>query len=314
MTATSTATPSALSRIKLFWALSRMTHGLLDMATPAAAALLCLGAMPSMQVIVLGFVTAFAGYTAVYALNDVVDYRVDKEKIATGRLGSAAGDLDGVYVRHPMAQGLLNYREGVLWSLGWALVALLGAYALNPVCALIFVAGSLLEVIYCLLLRISHLRTFVSGVVKTSGAVAAVFAVNPDPPWIFLVLLFAWLFLWEIGGQNVPNDWVDVEEDLEIQAKTVPVRYGVEGSLRIILYTLTISVFLSIILYWATPARLHPIYLLGVATAGSLLLLVPAYRLYTGRTPQLASALFNRSSYYPLTLLLVLVISSVMAG
>lgn len=290
-----------------------MTHGLLDMATPAAAALLCLGEIPPVKVSVLGFITAFAGYTAVYALNDVVDYRVDKEKIAAGRLGSATGDLDGVYVRHPMAQGLLTYREGLLWSLGWALVALFGAYVLNPVCALIFIAGSLLEIIYCLLLRISHLRTLVSGVVKTSGAIAAVFAVNPDPPWIFLILLFAWLFLWEIGGQNVPNDWVDVEEDREIQAQTVPARYGVDRSLTIILYTLTISVFLSITLYWATPAGLHLIYLPGVMAAGSLLLLAPAYRLYTGRTPQLASALFNRSSYYPVTLLLVLLVSAMMA-
>lgn len=314
MTASSTTTPSAFSRAKLFWALSRMTHGLLDMATPAAAALLCLGAMPSVKVAILGFITAFAGYTAVYALNDVVDYRVDKEKIASGRLGSAAGDLDGVYVRHPLAQGLLNYREGVLWSSGWALVALLGAYALNPVCALIFVAGSLLEVIYCLLLRISHWRTFVSGAVKTSGALAAVFAVNPDPPRVFLILLFAWLFLWEIGGQNVPNDWVDLEEDLEIRAKTVPARYGVEGSLKIILYTLTLSVFLSITLYWATPARLHPIYLPGIITAGLPLLLAPAYRLYTGRTPQLASALFNRSSYYPLSMLLIVMVCSMLAG
>jgi len=300
--------------MKLYWALSRMTHGFLDMATPAAAALLCLGTMPSLKVAILGFITAFAGYTAVYALNDVVDYRVDKEKIEAGRLCCSAGDLDGVYVRHPMAQGLLSYKEGVIWSLGWALVALLGAYALNPVCALIFVTGSLLEVFYCLLLRVSYLRTFVSGAVKTSGAIAAAFAVTPDPPWLFLILLFFWLFSWEIGGQNVPNDWTDLEEDLEIRAKTVPVRFGTEGSLKIILYSLILSVILSVVLYWATPARLHSFYLLGAVLTGSLLLLAPAYRLYTGRNPSLASALFNRSSYYPLAMLIAVLVSSIMAG
>lgn len=312
MNTTSVINQSALSRIKLFWALSRMTHGFLDMATPAAAALLCLGAIPSPKVIFLGFITAFAGYTSVYALNDVVDYRVDKEKINMGRLQDSAGDLDGVYVRHPMAQGLLSYTEGVAWSLGWAVVALAGAYALNPACALIFVLGALLEVIYCLLLKISHLRTFVSGAVKTSGAMAAAFAVDPNPSWLFLIFLFTWLFSWEIGGQNVPNDWTDVEEDIEIQAKTIPVQLGSERSLLIIVVSLAVAVFLSIILYWVTPANLHPFYLLGAMLAGSLLLLIPAYRLYTERTPQLASALFNRSSYYPLTMLIVVLLSSMM--
>jgi 4-hydroxybenzoate polyprenyltransferase len=309
---TSVMNQSALSRIKLFWALSRMTHGFLDMATPAAAALLCLGAIPSPKVIFLGFITAFAGYASVYALNDVVDYRVDKEKINMGRLQDSAGDLDGVYVRHPMAQGLLSYTEGVAWSLGWAVVALAGAYALNPACALIFVLGALLEVIYCLLLKISHLRTFVSGAVKTSGAMAAAFAVDPNPSWLFLIFLFTWLFSWEIGGQNVPNDWTDVEEDIEIQAKTIPVQLGSERSLQIIVVSLAVAVFLSLILYWVTPANLHPFYLLGAMAAGSLLLLIPAYRLYTERTPQLASALFNRSSYYPLTMLIVVLLSSMM--
>ena len=314
MNTTSVLSRSTVSRLKLFWALSRMTHGFLDMAAPAAAALLCLGGIPSPKVIFLGFITAFAGYTAVYALNDIVDYRVDREKIKSGKLQHAAGDLDGVYVRHPMAQGLLGYREGVAWAASWAVIALAGAYALNPVCALIFVLGSLLEVVYCLLLKISHLRTYISGAVKTSGAMAAVFAVDVNPPWIFLLFLFLWLFAWEIGGQNVPNDWTDLEEDMELRAKTIPVRFGSEKSLRIILISLSVAVMLSLTLYWATPANLHPVYPTGALLAGLLLLLLPAYRLYAQGTPQLASALFNRSSYYPLTMLVVVLVSSLMAG
>ena len=72
---------TGFSRLKLFWALSRTPHGLLDMATPALGALLWLGRFPSLELIVIGLITTFAGYTAVYALNDVIDYRVDKEKI-----------------------------------------------------------------------------------------------------------------------------------------------------------------------------------------------------------------------------------------
>ena len=85
-----------LSRLKLFLALSRTPHGLLDMATPALGALLWLGRFPSFEVIIIGLVTTFAGYTAVYSLNDVVDYRVDKEKLKLcGDLGTGC-DLDAV--------------------------------------------------------------------------------------------------------------------------------------------------------------------------------------------------------------------------
>ena len=73
---------TGLSRLKLFWALSRTPHGLLDMCTPAFGALLWLGHFPSLTIIVFGLITTFAGYTAVYALNYVIDYRVDKEKVA----------------------------------------------------------------------------------------------------------------------------------------------------------------------------------------------------------------------------------------
>jgi 4-hydroxybenzoate polyprenyltransferase len=294
----------AVPRLKLFLALSRTPHGLLDLATPGLAALLCLGGFPPLKVLLLGLITVFAGYTAVYALNDLVDYRTDIAKISAGRLAEA-GYLDGVMVRHPMAQGLLSFREGLVWALAWAAVALAGAYLLNPVCALIFIAGAVLETIYCLLLRVSHLRTLVSGVVKSLGGIAAAFAVNPHPSPIFLVLLFLWLFSWEIGGQNVPNDWHDLEEDLRWQAQTVPVRYGAEGSARVILASLTASVLLLPLLQVASPLAFSWGFKLLSLAAGVVLLIVPALRLYRAQERSRATVLFNYASYYPLVILLL---------
>ena len=117
------------------------------MATPALGALLWLGAFPSLGVIILGLITAFAGYTAVYALNDVIGYRTDKEKIQQSGRNGLGNDLDAVFVRHPLAQGLLSFKEALLWALAWALLALIGAYKLNPICVLIFLAGCALETV-----------------------------------------------------------------------------------------------------------------------------------------------------------------------
>ena len=300
---------TGLSRLKLFLALSRTPHGILDMATPALGALLWLGGFPPAGVIALGLLTAFAGYTAVYALNDVVDYRVDREEVRQGTLPESGGDLDAIFVRHPLAHGLLSLKEALLWTGGWALTALIGAYLLNPICALIFLAGGLLEAIYCLLLRVSYLRTLVSGVVKTLGAIAAVFAVDPVPSLGFLSILFLWIFFWEIGGQNIPNDCADLQEDLRLRAQTIPVKFGLTGSIRLILAALLFTVAISIVLFWMTPYRLGYPYPAGSLLAGFFLLLLPAYRLYRGESPDEAIALFNRASNYPVAMLFVVMIS-----
>ncbi|SPF31403.1 UbiA prenyltransferase [Syntrophobacter sp. SbD1] len=307
----SASTISSQPRIKLFLALSRTPHGLLDMATPALAALLWLGSIPPVHVIIIGLVTAFSGYTAVYALNDVVDYRADRRKIRECGLKCSAGDLDAVYARHPMAQGLLSLKDGMLWTAAWGAIALLGAWVLNPVCALIFILGCLAEAFYCLMLKISWIRAFISGGVKSAGGLAAIYAVAPDSAPAFLIGFFLWFFFWEIGGQNVPNDWSDLEEDTRMGAETIPVRFGPEVSAWTVLISLAIAFIMSIALFWLTPAHLSAFYFLAAIPAGIFLLLLPAWRLYSGRTAALASALFNRASFYPVTMFVVIFLSAV---
>jgi 4-hydroxybenzoate polyprenyltransferase len=305
-------TYNGLSRIKLFWALSRTPHGLLDMATPAFAALLWIGGFPSLYVMVLGLVTTFAGYTAVYALNDVVDHRLDKEKLKRGGLQDYGDYLDAVLVRHPIAQGFLSFKEGLAWSLAWGILALLGAYMLNPVCAAIFLAGALLESVYCLLWRVSHFRTLVSGGVKTSGALAAVFAVDPNPSVVFILILFLCLFFWEIGGQNIPADWTDVEEDRQLNAQTIPVRFGLDRANFIILWSIVLSMILTVILFSVTRVQFEIPYILAAVFTGVYLLLTPAVKLYKTKERREVMILFNKASYYPVALLVIVTIKSML--
>jgi 4-hydroxybenzoate polyprenyltransferase len=305
MNTTVTAEQSGLARFKLFLALSRTPHGLLDLATPLLAALLWLGRLPPVEVTVLGILAAFAGYTAVYALNDIVDYRTDREKIGQAGFHRDIAYLDAAFVRHPLAQGLLSLPAAVAWAGGWALISLFAAYLLNPVCALILVGGCILETAYCLLLKISQLRALVSGVVKTLGGLAAVFAVDPSPEPSFLCLLFLWLFFWEIGGQNVPADWHDIEEDAALAARTVPVVYGPRGASVIVLGTLLASVFLSGLLLGHSPLGLEVSHLIAALAAGGFFLLWPAVCLFRTRDRKEAALLFNRASYYPLSLLVL---------
>lgn len=298
-------------RLKPFLALSRTPHGLIDMTTPVFAALIWLGHFPPLPVALLSLITAFAGYTAVYALNDIVDYRHDMEMARLGETCPAQGDLDAILVRHPMACGYLTLEQGLVWTGAWAAVALGGAYLLNPVCLWIFAAGCAMEAIYCLLWRVSHYRTLVSGAVKTLGAVAAIFAVDPNPSAAFLISLFLCLFFWEIGGQNIPNDWSDVETDGRSGAQTIPVRLGTHRSSLIILGCILMALLLNSAVFGFSSVHFSPVYVIAALSAGIYLLLLPALRLWTSRSPRDAMMLFNRGSYYPLILMVIALMKAV---
>ncbi len=288
------------SRLKLFWALSRTPHGLLDMCTPPFAALLWLGEAPSAAVAGIGLVTTFAGYTAVYALNDLVDFRLDREKAQhAGGFAQDAGDLDGRIVRHPLAQGLLSWAQGLAWTVFWSLVALGGAFLLNPVCVAIFLGGCLFEALYCRLFRVTPLRALVSGAVKTTGAVAAVFAVDPAPSGFFLFVLFAAVFAWEIGGQNIPNDIADLEEDRRMGARTLPVALGARGAARLARFLLSAAAALTAAAFFLG-RRPFPGGFALLSFAGSCYLWWrPVGRLKRRPDRGAALALFNRASLYP---------------
>jgi 4-hydroxybenzoate polyprenyltransferase len=158
------------------------------------------------------------------------------------------------------------------------------------------------------MLRITHLRSIVSGAVKTSGGIAALFAVDPHPSSSFLIVLFLWLFFWEIGGQNVPNDWTEMEVDRRIGAKTLPVRFGPERTNMIILGSLIMTIVMNIILFRLASGSFELPFVVASFVAGVYLLIVPAFQLHKTKQPRHALVLFNRASFYPLVLLVLITI------
>lgn len=298
-----------ITRLKFFWALSRTPHALIDMAHPAAAALLCLGHFPPLGKTLLGLLTVFSGYTAVYALNDVVDYGTDKEKMTQGLYSNSKEYLDGVLVRHPLAQGILSFQQGLLWVVLWSFVALVGAYLLNPVCMYIFIGGCILEGIYCKLWQVSPMRTLVNGIVKTLGSIAAIYAVNPSPSFLLLTMVFLWIFCWEIGGQNIPADWADIEEDSRLNAKTIPVVFGPAKAGTLLLVLLIISFFLNILVFKASEVSFGVWSYIFVIAVNIYLLLLPAYHLYKTMDRADVMVLFNKASHLPLSILIISTLS-----
>ncbi len=289
--------------MKKFFALSRITHGILDLATPGFCALLWLGHFPSWQTILLSLFTAFAAYTATYALNDLVGITVDKEKFAGGI--NAGYSVEASDMRYPLAQNVLSYRGGWLWFAVWFALALISSYLLNPAIVIILISASILEVIYCLLLKVTYWRTLVSGMVKSSGPLAAVFVVDRNPSLYLLLLIFIWVFFWEIGGQNIPADWNDTAEDKRVNAKTIPIQFGTKKAGLIVMISLGLTVIISLLLPMISPVNLGWSYLLASAVVGFILLLKPGYQLYQLQEGCRAATLFDKASYYPLAQLAI---------
>ena len=288
-----------------FFALSRTSHGILDLATPAFVALLWLGRIPEWHIIALSIFTAFAGYTAIYALNDLVGIAVDKEKFAITGMNEGYS-VEASEMRYPLARNILPYKKGLAWMLTWLILALIGSYFLNPVIVFILLGAAVLEAIYVMLLKVTYLRVFVSGLVKSSGPIAAVFVVDPNPSLPALLLLFVWLFFWEIGGQNVPADWNDTDEDKRINAKTIPIRFGVDKAGIIVIAALTVTVITSAFLPSISPINLGIPYIAVSLIIGYFFLLQPGLQLNKHKGGRDAARLFDRASFYPVAQFLLI--------
>ena len=294
-------------QLKLFLALSRTPHLLIDLATPMAVALLCIGRFPPLSTIILGLITVFAGYACIYALNDVTDYQLDRRRMGELSREQACFDLDCIFVRHPLAQGFITFAGGMAWTAMWGLIALVGAALLNPVCGAIFIVGAILEVIYCKFYGYSQWKIIIAATVKNLGGLAAIYAVNPDPPLEFIMIVFIWIAFWEVGGQNIPNDLVDMEEDRRLGGKTIPVVYGTNLSVLIVLITLIASFVLGLGLVLLSPLAFKGVYIAGALISGILFLLLPLKRFLAERDTTKAINLFNQASLYPAGILVTTV-------
>lgn len=300
---------SPVGKLKLLFGLSRTPHGALDLATPAMAALLVLGHFPDTWIIILGLITAFAGYTAVYALNDLVDYQIDKKRLALSDHEKDFHHVDEITIRHPMAAGALSYGLGVAWFLFWSIIALIGAYLLNPLCAVLFLISASLEAIYCKLLKITHWKIVPSAIVKASGGLAGVYAVDHDPSISFVMVLFVWLAAWEVGAQNIANDIVDMEDDSKVQAKTTSTVKGINESIFRAVSAVSMASLAGVLIYGFAGDGVGILYPIGATIISWYLLLSPARELFHRADVKAAANLFNKGSYLPVSFLVLTVLA-----
>jgi len=293
------------AKLKEFIGLSRMTHSVLDIAHPALGAVLAFGGVPRPFTVIIGLLAAFSGYTAVFALNDLMDRKVDCEKLGGYKGKRECFDLDSVGLRHPIAQGSIAYRAALGWVLFWGVLALGLAFLLSPVCSLLMAVAAGLEAGYCRLLRVTHWKTILSGLMVAVGGLSGVFAVTGAPPAPFVVLFMLWAFTWEMGCRNIPNDWSDLEEDMALRIRSMPVRFGRRASSRISFVLACATIASSLLLPLVIPVRFALLFQAGALAAGVILLVIPGIRWLRDQQTKSAMLFFNRACFYPLAVFVV---------
>ncbi len=293
------------ARLREFFGLSRMTHSILDVAHPALGAVVVFGGAPRPLTIVFGLLAAFSGYTAVFALNDLMDLRVDREKLGGYSGKRECFDLDSVGLRHPLAQGCITYRAALAWVIFWSVLALGFAFLLNPICSVLMAAAALLEAAYCRLLRVTHWKTILSGLMVAVGGLAGVFAVTVTPPVAFVAAFAVWAFSWEMGCRNIPNDWSDIDEDTSLGIRSMPVRFGRLATARISFVMACVTILASLAFPFVSPMRFGAVFAAGARAAGIWFLVVPGVRWLKRQETKSAMRFFNRACFYPLAVFAV---------
>lgn len=155
------------------------------------------------------------------------------------------------------------------------------------------------------------LRVLLSGAIKTVGGAAAIFAVDPHPHALRLLILLTMVFFWEIGGQNIPADWTDIDEDKRMRARTIPVHLGAHWATLAIIFCLGAAICLSASLFAIFHSRYEVLYMAAAVAAGLWLLIYPSVELLLKRERSRAQALFNSASYYPLALLAIVAVRAI---
>jgi 4-hydroxybenzoate polyprenyltransferase len=278
--------------------LSHTRQALLSVAQPGLGAVLAVGGLPSLRVSLVGSIAAAAGFLAVFALNDVLDRRLDAAALWVGP-GEVAGlDSDTAFERHPLARGDLSLRVSLAWVVALAALSAVLAYALSPVCLLLFGAAVALEIVYCALRAVTPWKTVVSGVMVGLGGVAGWAAAAPLS-WRALSV-FGFLALWQIGGRNIASDLADVESDRSVGVTTVATVYGPAVAARA-----------ACVVGFATLASIVTLPMSGgmlsdlALVAGVFIVAWPGAKLWYCPTSDEAASYLEWVSLYPAAVLLV---------
>lgn len=297
-----------MQNIKALLGFSRAPVAVFVVAHAGLAAVLALNSLPSANTIIIGIIACLTGSAALIGYNDILDIKIDTERLKFSQNSDNNFDIGSTFIHHPIAKGILSLKAGIIWVVFMSSISTAMTYLIQPLIAPILLLVAIFVTFYSWLGKRTSLgKTIAVACAVVIGAIAGWLAVEPKLENFNLFLTFVLLtFFWEIGGRNIPNDFGDLEEDKKLGLKTIPVIYGPKVASFVSVICLSITFIIGIMLTLMVDTSL--VISIMIMLSGVYLLLIPSINLVNKAEPSLATKLFNKACLYPVALLILLIL------
>jgi 4-hydroxybenzoate polyprenyltransferase len=244
--------------VKRYFSFVKIEHTLFSLPLIYSGVLLAAGdALPPWSTLILVLTAATGARTAAFALNRIIDRKIDARNPRT-----AARDLPTGRI--------------TLWEASWVLVAGLALYfgsawLLSRFCFLLSPVPLAVFVIYPTMKRYTPLAHFGVGLGLAMGPLGGWFAMSPSLENLFAPAVLSLFTLFWVAGFDIIYATLDEEFDRKESLYSFPARFGRERALRysalfhLIAFALLVVLFLhSLRSLLALPLLLLTGYLLYV--------------------------------------------------
>lgn len=249
------------SRLSIFAQDIKISHTIFAMPWALLSTFIAAGGHPKIGQLLLIVLCMVTARTVAMAANRLLDASLDAKNPRTARRAIPSGQLSRGFYTAMLAGCALAFIAGT--SLFWFTYR-------NPLPMLLSVPVLVFISAYPLLKRFSRLCHYYLGAALALAPVCAWIAINPTLD-LTPFLMAAAVLLWT-AGFDIIYACQDYQSDLETGVVSVPVRLGISGALWLARLTHVLS-FTAMVLLGLHSDPLSTIYFIGVAIAGTLLII-----------------------------------------
>jgi 4-hydroxybenzoate polyprenyltransferase len=278
------------ARLKTYAGFVRFSHSVFALPFALAGALLAARHVHVTWTAVGWILVAMvAARSAAMGFNRLVDARLDA--------------LNPRTASRELPRGVMSRGEAIAFVSMASAVFIAAAWQLNIICFALSPVALAIVFWYSLAKRFTTWTQLFLGLAMAVAPVGGWLAVGGRggwEPWLLALAIGTW-----VGGFDVLYACQDLEFDRAHQLRSIPVRFGVAGSLRIsrIMHVVAVACLLGL----AAVAPLGPTYLAGVAVVAALL--VYEQSLVSADDLSQVKRAFDLNGYVGILYLVVLVIA-----
>ena len=279
----------------IFLEMIKFSHTIFALPFAFSAAFLAANGLPSTRQLLFIALAMVGARTAAMSLNRLIDAKIDAKNPRTATRALPAGALSpaSVLIAIIASTGLLFY----------------AAYQLNPLCFILSPVALGFLVLYSYCKRFTSLAHVVLGICLAGAPIGAWIALRGsiDPPAITLGLL---VLFW-VAGFDILYALQDLSFDRESGLHSIPVKFGVQGSL----WTARIFHLLTVVLFFLLMQQLSlgSWFFAGIICMTGMLL-YEHWLLRAGDLNKLDAAFFTMNGYISITFLVSTVLDIFLKG